>query len=153
MTLQRTISIAVIMILAGCANGKFAFPVDEDAPLPPVSAKERCEAQRQLAGFKVGERPSGMVGGVLFDGATDDVRARADGKQLVSLRIEQKLLGADLLSLDRLTLITPRADAGGVDFQTGRRYRVFAVPLRGNFYTWAATGSFDLDQPLNCPSN
>ena len=130
MTLQRAISVAVIFILAGCANGKLAFPIDEDAPLPPVSAKERCEAQQQLAGFKVGERPSAMVDGILFDGMTEEVRARPDGKQIVSLRIEQKLLGADLVSLDRLTLITPRAEAGGVAFQTGRRYRMFAVPLR-----------------------
>lgn len=151
MRLQRLISVALIMILGGCANGKLAFPVDEDAPLPQVSAQERCEAQRQLAGFKAGERPPGMVGGILFDGTADDVRARADGKQVVSLRIEQKLLGADLVSSDRLTLITPHVDAGGVTFQTARRYRVFAVPLRGNFYTWAATGSFDLDHPVNCP--
>jgi hypothetical protein len=151
MTLQRTISIVVIMILAGCAEGRLTFPFDEDAPLPPVSVKERCEAQRQLAGFKVGEPPSSMVGGVLFDGTTDDVRAKTDGKQVVSLRVEQKLLGADLVSSDRVTLITPRAEAGGVAFQTGRRYRVFAVPLRGNFYTWAATGSFDLDRPVDCP--
>ena len=151
MTLRQTIPIALIIILAGCASGKLAFPVDEDAPLPPISPKERCEAQQQLAAFKAGERPSGMVGGLLFDGTADGVRTRADGKQVVSLRIEQKLLGADLVSSDRVTVITLRADAGGVAFQTGKRYRVFAVPMRGNFYTWAATGSFELDQPVNCP--
>jgi hypothetical protein len=140
-----------LVIQAACASGNLAFPVDENGPLPPISAEEWCEAKRQLANFRSDAPPSGMVGGLLFDGTANDVRAAAGGKLFVSLRIERKLFGKDLQPSDTLTLITPPADAGGVAFQTGRRYRVFAVPLRGNLYTWAATGSFDLDQPVDCP--
>ncbi|HZS58212.1 MAG TPA: hypothetical protein VFA43_03015 [Gemmatimonadaceae bacterium] len=137
-------------LLAGCVGGKAAFPVDEEGPLPPVSTEERCEAQQQLAHFETGKHPPGMVGGVLFDGTVSEVRAGNGGKQLVSLRIERKLLGAELLSSSTLTLITPAPGAGGVAFREGARYRVYAVPLRGNFYTWQATGSYDLDKP-DCP--
>lgn len=152
MTTPQTFCIAIgVAILVGCADGKLAFPFDENAPMPPPSAEERCTAQRRLANFKIGERPADMLGGMLFDGTAEAVHAGADGKRLVLFRIEQKLLGAELSPSDVLTVITPQPGAGGVTFDTGRRYRVFAVPLRGNFYTWEATGSFDLDQPALCP--
>jgi hypothetical protein len=139
------------LVVTGCADGKLPFPLDEDTPLPPLSAEERCEAQRELANFKIGQRLPGMVGGVLFDGIVNDVRAAADGKLVVLLRVENRLFGTDLMRSDALTIISPAADRGGVAFELGRRYRVFAVPQRGNFYTWGATGTFDLDRPIDCP--
>lgn len=152
MIILRVFRVAIgPMFLAACVNGKLAFPLDEDAALPPLSAKDRCEAQQQLANFKTGEHPPGMAGSIVFDGTVKDVRAGDRGKQLVSFRIQRKLLGADLVSSDELVLIAPPVDGGGVNFGKGGRYRVFAVPLNGKVYTWDATGTFDLDRPLDCP--
>jgi hypothetical protein len=93
-----------------------------------------------------------MAGAIVFDGVTIDVSARTDGKQLARFRIAEVLFGEDLLSSPIVTLITPAAENGGIAFRSGWSYRVFTVPLRGNFYTWDATGSFPYAQRAACPA-
>lgn len=138
--------------LAGCVDGKLAFPLDEGGPIAQPSRPEWCAAPRQLAEFKIGDHPHGMEGAVIFDALAEGVRDGGSGKQLVTLRVEKTLFGADLLPSNEISVVNPAVEREGVAFQAHRRYRVFAVPLRGKFYTWAATGSYDLERPADCPA-
>jgi hypothetical protein len=150
------VAVPSILITTGCAGGVLPFPLDERSPLPPLSNEERCFARKALAEFDASQRPPrGMLGGLLLDGTARAKQYLVNEMQVVSIDVEKVLLGEDQLSSSTLTVISPTAEKGGISFNVGRRYRIFAVPQGGKYYTWAGTGTFELGQATNalesCP--
>ena len=121
------------------------FPLDENGSA--VSTREvLCDSRKNL--LEYGNRrsiPADMEGGVLFEGVVLDVQTQLNGIEAVSMVVEFIVLNDGAIS-PLVTVLSPAVGKGGVGFDRGKKYRVFAVPMRGKYYTWASATADLYDQ-------
>ena len=142
-----------ILLLVGCVDNKLVYPLDTTS-FAIASKADICHAKRILMQFEPGDTPPPeMRGGTLFDGVVLNIANHSDKSQEVLIRVERALL-ADSTLPSIVTISTPAATKGGVNFDVGRKYRVFAIMLRDKYYTWVGTGTFEIDgdvKSVSCP--
>ncbi len=65
------------------------------------------------------------------------------GLSIAKFNIEKVLYG-QLENNKQITIYSPSIQKGGIGFQMGKRYRVYAVYLKNAYRTWASTGTVRL---------
>lgn len=87
--------------------------------------------------------PDSAEGGIVFDGMVTTIDVKDSGLSITKFNIEKVLYG-QLENKKQITIYSPPTQKGGIDFQMGKRYRVYTVYLKDAYRTWAFTGTVRL---------
>lgn len=108
------------------------------------STEEVSTARATLAAYDANQKkPKAMEGGILFDGVVESLSLDNEKNLAVVVAVDQWFF-SDEDNKNKITILTPPLEFGGIEFQVGKEYRIFAVKLNDVYQTWAATGSFEL---------
>jgi hypothetical protein len=136
--------VAIAASIVGCVAPDGAL-TDQEGNLLLATPEEIREAQEALRSIQSeSDMPPSMEGGVLFDAKVEKVSHHPDRSELAKLSITKVIRGsyAPGHSVD---VQTPSVERGGVQFEEGGQFRVFAVEVNGTLRTWASTGTARID--------
>lgn len=99
------------------------------------------QSKYELARVTKENIPTSMQGGAVFNAylirRSDD---KVPGQSVWTLRVTQIYTGKlNTLKNSKIEVVSPSAKANGALFLSNRKYRVFAIKLRGRLYVWNAT--------------
>jgi len=142
--IAATVSVALMATVIGCLASDGSF-VDANGKLLVATPEEVRKAQDALLSIESDKDmlPS-MEGGVLFDCTVSQVEHQSDGSEMANLLIVNVISGPFHVG-DQVRVQTPRAERGGVHFEQGKKFRVFAVELEGAYRTWASAGTVQIN--------
>lgn len=115
--------------------------LDGDRLTANLNHAEIQQSKSELIDVTKGNVPASMQGGFVFDAylirREDD---RVPDQAVWTLRATRIYAGkVASFRNDKIDVVSPGTQAGGVVFLRNRRYRVFAVELHGRLYVWNAT--------------
>jgi len=101
-----------------------------------ATGEEIAEAHAKLLAIKGPEDiPDEMTDGVLFEGSVQQIDSMPSGASLVHFQDIAFLTHG--FQEDNFTVVSPSEERGGAVFESGERYRVFAVLIDDRYLTWA----------------
>jgi len=112
-----------------------------------LSRTEIAETQKALSRITDGNIPSGFEGGILFDGIVLNMQSKhtlEHGYTGWHLKPEHIYVGKEMVTQPPIEILsTANEKQGGVRFEVGKRYRVFAIVFPADelkegkrFLTW-----------------
>jgi hypothetical protein len=139
-----TLVVALVASIVGCVASDGAL-TDRDGKALLATPEEIREAQEALRSIQSeGDMPANMEGGVLFDARVEEVTHHSDGSEVAKLEMTKVIRGSYVPG-SLIDVQTPSVERGGVRFETGGQFRVFAVEVNGVLRTWASTGTVRID--------
>lgn len=136
---------AFVFTLAGCISNRIVFPLDENGPVYIASKHEICANRKILANFDSGSPllPS-LRGGIILDGTIANANILPNERQEIIVSINKILLSDGSIFSEKIAIVSPLENNGGIRVIIGEKYRIFTVKLKQKYYTWAANGTAPL---------
>ena len=117
------------------------FELDGDRLTVNLNAEEIRQSKSELISVTKGNVPPSMQGGVVFNAyLINRENDKVPGQAVWTLQVTQIYAGkVSAFKGNKIEVVSPGEQAGGIIFLRNRRYRIFAVELHGRLYVWDAT--------------
>jgi hypothetical protein len=138
--------IACLLLLVGCGVYDDGTIRNMDGRIVVGDPAHVREAQRRML---EGQYPDPEVvpptgeGGTVFDGLVSSLTIEENGLHITKFDVQEILYG-NLDDANEVTIYSPSPLKGGVDFQIGKKYRVFTAKIQDKYRTWNWTGTVEL---------
>jgi len=135
--------VCICVLVSGCIRNDGSINWIDGTALKSDENEIKRKQEVLLNAKSPEDFPESAEGGIVFDGMVTMIDVKDSGFSITKFNIEKVLYG-QLENKKQITIYSPSTQKGGVDFQMGKRYRVYTVYLKGAYHTWASTGTVKL---------